>query len=75
MGEAQNRGLAHAERRRRMSDSEVSSIFLDGFEADLRNDIYAIVSHSASKFRHRTMDRLWCQHFPEGFHSITVSRH
>ena len=39
MGEAQNRGLAHAERRRRMSDSEVSSIFLDGFEADLRNDI------------------------------------
>ena len=39
VGEAQNPGPAHAKLRRRVSDSEVSSTFLDGFEADLRNDV------------------------------------
>ena len=39
VGEAQNPGPAHAKRRRRVSDSEVSSTFLDGLEADLRHDV------------------------------------
>ena len=40
VGEAQNPGRSHAKRRRRgVSDSEISSSFLDGFEADLRNDV------------------------------------
>ena len=39
VGEAQNPGPSHPKRRRRVSDSEVSSTFLDGFEADLRCDV------------------------------------
>ena len=39
VGEAQNTGPSHAKRRRWVSDSEVSSTSLDGFEADLRNDV------------------------------------
>ena len=37
-GEAKNPGPAHAERRRRVGDN-VFSTFLDGLEADLKNDV------------------------------------